>query len=169
MLQQWAWAFLESAAFPAMITGVFGLLAVYLRKFNKDNTKQHEESMERREQGHNENMRLRLESRTRLEDIIERIDSVKEDVKEVKQDLNVRIDEVREDVKEVNIDIDTRVDEVSQRINEIRDDIKEVRENYASEVRVEELGERIDDVREDLKEVRENQQRHVEWHAQSGD
>ena len=101
MLEQWVTSFLDSAAFPAMITGIFGLLAVYVRKFNKDNTKQHAESMERREQGHNENMRLRLESRSRLEDIIDRIDEVKQDVKEVKQDLNVRIDEVRDDLKNV--------------------------------------------------------------------
>lgn len=159
----------SSGIVPAVITGAFGLLAVYLRKFSKENTKQHQESMDRREQGHTENMRLRLESYSRLEDIIERIDSVRDDVKEVKQDLNVRVDEVREDVKEVNADIDMRVDELGQRLDDLRADVKEVRENYASEVRVEELGQRVDEIREDLKEVRENQQRHVEWHAQGGD
>jgi hypothetical protein len=129
----------SSGSIPAVITGCFGILAVYLRKFSRENTRQHQESMERREHGHSENMRMRIESRSRLEDIVERIDSIKEDVKEVKQDLNVRIDEVREDVKEVNIDIDDRVDE---------------------------LGQRIDEIREDVIEVRENQQRHIEWHAQ---
>ena len=137
---------LANAVVPALITGMFGLLAIYIRKFNKDNTRQHEESMSRRETGHAENMQLRLESKALLDDILDRIDSVRGDVKEVKNDLNTRVDEVREDVKEVNKDIDTRVEE--------------------SKDRVEEVGQRVDEIREDVKEVRSWQQRHIEWHAE---
>lgn len=136
---------LSNGTIPALITGSFGVIAVYLRKFNKDNTQQHAESMKKRDEGHAQNMQLRMESKEILDSILDRIDNVRDDVKEVKQDLNTRVDEVREDVKEVNKDIDTRVEE--------------------SKDRVEEVGQRVDEIREDVKEVRNWQQRHIEWHA----
>jgi len=146
MVEEFLNAFTEAGAVPAVITGSFGIVAVYLRKFNKDNTLQHEESMRRREEGHAANMALRLESKELLDDILDRIDNVRGDVREVKQDLNVRVDEVREDVKEVNEDIEMRVAESKQRVDEV--------------------GQRVDEVRDDVKEVRTWQQRHIEWHAQ---
>lgn len=78
-----AWeAIFGGAAVPALITGLF---TVYLRRFNRTNTAEHAKAMERREEGHAENMRLRMESKQQLEHIAERIDEVRDDVKEVRK------------------------------------------------------------------------------------
>lgn len=76
------WVEIFSGAGAALITALF---AWYMRHFNKENTNQHQQAMQRREEGHQENMALRIESKRHLEHISERIDEVRNDVKEVRR------------------------------------------------------------------------------------
>jgi len=71
-MREWAAIFGGSGA--ALITGVF---AVFINRFRRENTRQHDESNTLRAEGHADNL-------AKMEDIAERITEVRDDVKEVR-------------------------------------------------------------------------------------
>lgn len=71
-MREWAAIFGGSGA--ALITGIF---AVFMNRFRKENTRQHDETNALRAEGHAANL-------NKMEDIADRITEVRDDVKEVR-------------------------------------------------------------------------------------
>lgn len=102
------WAAIFGGSGAALVTGVF---TVMLAKLRRDNTAQHETAMQRREQGHQENMELRMAAKQQLDDMSGRLNEIRDDVREVREHYATS----------------ARVEEVGQRVDQVRSDMKEVR------------------------------------------